>query len=104
MVRVELQNVPAGHRVNLFEPSAAQYAPAGHSAHVVLLVAPEDSRYLPASQSVGAVVALLGQYAPTVQVLQSSILAAPIAGKNGPIGHGFGVEEEDGQKKPAGHA
>ncbi len=49
-------------------------------------------------------VALLGQYAPTVQVLQSSILAALMAGKNVPIGHGFGVEEEDGQKKPAGHA
>ena len=49
-------------------------------------------------------VALLGQYAPTVQVLQSSMLAALMAGKNVPIGHGVGVEEEDEQKKPAGHA
>ena len=48
--------------------------------------------------------ALLGQYAPTVQVLQSSMLAALMAGKNVPIGHGVGVDEEDEQKKPAGHA
>jgi hypothetical protein len=50
------------------------------------------------------VVALLGQYAPAVQVLQSPILVALVAGKNVPTGHGVGVEEEDGQKKPAGHA
>ena len=44
IVSVELQNVPAGHAVNLFDPSAAQYAPKGQRTQLLELTAPLDSR------------------------------------------------------------
>ena len=53
--------VPAGHAVDAFKPSAPQYWPAGQSTQLLLLAAPVVARYVPAAHSVGAVVAGLGQ-------------------------------------------
>jgi len=52
---------------------------------------------VPAAHSVGAVVALLGQYAPTEQLRHWSTDMAPVAGMNVPAGHGSGVADADGQ-------
>ena len=52
----------------------------------LLLAAPVVARYVPAAHSVGAVVAGLGQYAPSVQFRQSPSAAALVAGMNVPTG------------------